>query len=147
MDDVNADGIRFGGSGGDPARTTRAGSVDRCPRCHSGNVAEIHYGYPTPEVWDDPDLAAGEFVLGGCCVMLDAPDHHCNACGNDWIAPIYGDPGLLREHICVSCGGLLGDDPEDELDGEGPGRDICGDCNRTRNWDTIEEFEIGHDDM
>jgi hypothetical protein len=39
------------------------------------------------------------------------------------------------------CGALiLGLDLEDELDGEGPGRDICGNCNRTRNFD----IELGY---
>lgn len=47
----------------------------------------------------------------------------------------------LDFHVCVCCGRLLGDDPEDEIDGEGPGRDICGNCNRGRNWDAIEQFE------
>jgi hypothetical protein len=41
-------------------------------------------------------------------------------------------------HFCCICGNPLGFDREDELDGEGPGRDICGPCNRTRNDDLIE---------
>jgi hypothetical protein len=59
-------------------------------------------------------------------------------------APMEDEP---RPHICVICGGELAGDPEDELDGEGPGRDICGGCNRTRNWEAIEEVEwfSGHD--
>lgn len=40
-------------------------------------------------------------------------------------------------HFCCICGALLGSDPEDEIDGEGWGKDICGDCNRTRNDDAI----------
>jgi hypothetical protein len=44
-------------------------------------------------------------------------------------------------HFCCICGALiLGLDLEDELDGEGPGRDICGNCNRTRNFD----IELGY---
>jgi hypothetical protein len=38
-------------------------------------------------------------------------------------------------HICCICGSPLGGDFEDELNGEGWGRDICGDCNRTKNAD------------
>lgn len=34
-----------------------------------------------------------------------------------------------------------GDDPEDEIDDEGSGRDICGNCNRGRNWDAIEKMD------
>lgn len=44
-------------------------------------------------------------------------------------------------HFCCICGALIrGLDLEDELDGEGPGRDICGACNRTRNFD----IELGY---
>ena len=32
---------------------------------------------------------------------------------------------------------MLGFDLEDEINGEGPGRDICGDCNRTRNDEAL----------
>jgi hypothetical protein len=47
--------------------------------------------------------------------------------------PKLGDDEL---HFCCICGALiLGLDLEDELDGEGPGRDLCGACNRTRNFD------------
>lgn len=44
-------------------------------------------------------------------------------------------PRELILHACCICGALFGEDPEDEIDGEGPGRDICGPCNRTRNFD------------
>jgi hypothetical protein len=44
----------------------------------------------------------------------------------------------LELHVCCICGALLGFDREDEIDGEGPGRDICGSCNRSRNDDSIE---------
>jgi hypothetical protein len=40
-------------------------------------------------------------------------------------------------HICCICGALLGGDLEDELNGEGRGRDICGDCNRTKNDEAL----------
>ncbi len=47
-----------------------------------------------------------------------------------------GDPVDL--HFCCICGAMLGFDFEDEIDGEGAGRDICGACNRTKNDDSIE---------
>jgi hypothetical protein len=40
-------------------------------------------------------------------------------------------------HFCCICGALLGFDQEDEINGEGWGRDICGACNRSRNDDSI----------
>jgi hypothetical protein len=40
-------------------------------------------------------------------------------------------------HFCCICGALLGFDPEDEIDGEGPGKDICGSCNATRNDEAL----------
>ena len=47
----------------------------------------------------------------------------------------------LDLHFCVCCGRQLGDDREDEIDGEGPGRDICGNCNRERNWLAVESTQ------
>jgi hypothetical protein len=41
-------------------------------------------------------------------------------------------------HVCSWCGRLLEGDPEDELEGDGSGHDICGDCNRTKNFDACE---------
>jgi hypothetical protein len=38
-------------------------------------------------------------------------------------------------HVCSWCGRLLAGDFEDEIDGDGPGSDICGDCNRTKNFE------------
>ena len=47
------------------------------------------------------------------------------------------DDPAVEVHFCCICGALLWADPEDEIDGEGPGRDICGDCNRTKNFETM----------
>jgi hypothetical protein len=38
-------------------------------------------------------------------------------------------------HVCSWCGRFLAGDFEDEIDGDGPGADICGDCNRTKNFE------------
>ena len=46
------------------------------------------------------------------------------------------DPAVELNFCCI-CGALLGTDPEDEIDGEGWGRDICGDCNRTKNDEAL----------
>jgi hypothetical protein len=43
-------------------------------------------------------------------------------------------------HFCCICGALLGFDFEDEVGGEGPGRDICGACNRTKNDEAMMGF-------
>jgi len=42
---------------------------------------------------------------------------------------------------CASCGRALGDDPEDEPDGDA-GRPICGECNRERNFAALEEVGL-----
>jgi hypothetical protein len=44
-------------------------------------------------------------------------------------------------HFCCICGAVLAGDLEDEINGEGWGRDICGDCNRTKNFETM----VGHE--
>jgi hypothetical protein len=51
----------------------------------------------------------------------------------DLDADADADPAELR--FCCICGAQLSGDFEDELNGEGWGRDICGDCNRTKNAD------------
>jgi hypothetical protein len=38
---------------------------------------------------------------------------------------------------CASCATLLGFDPDDEPNGEGPGVHLCGKCNRARNFDAM----------
>jgi Zn-finger nucleic acid-binding protein len=40
-------------------------------------------------------------------------------------------------HFCCICGAVLGGDFEDEINGEGWGRDICGNCNRTKNDEAL----------
>ena len=45
--------------------------------------------------------------------------------------------------LCCMCGRPLGFDPEDSLDAEGPGRHLCGNCYRSREWDHIQAFEQG----
>ena len=47
------------------------------------------------------------------------------------------DSDADARHFCCICGALLGFDREDEINGEGWGRDICGDCNRTKNDEAL----------
>jgi hypothetical protein len=44
-------------------------------------------------------------------------------------------------YTCCICGAGLGPDPEDEPHAEGAGRHLCGDCNRTKNFETM----VGHE--
>lgn len=48
---------------------------------------------------------------------------------------------------CVGCGRALGFDAEDEPDGDGPGRHLCGECNRSRNFDAELEMRSWHGDL
>jgi hypothetical protein len=45
----------------------------------------------------------------------------------DWVEIVY-----------CTCGEPLGFDNDDELDGDGPGRHVCGECNRARNFDAMD---------
>jgi hypothetical protein len=40
-------------------------------------------------------------------------------------------------YTCCICGAGLGPDPEDEPHAEGAGRHLCGNCNRTKNFETM----------
>lgn len=46
----------------------------------------------------------------------------------------------LRE-LCATCGLALDGDPDDEPAGDA-GMPICGDCNRARDFDAVEEVEL-----
>ncbi len=47
------------------------------------------------------------------------------------------EDSAVQLHFCCICGALLGGDREDEINGEGWGRDICGSCNRTKNDEAL----------
>ncbi len=55
---------------------------NKCPKCGSGNVAEIVYGYPTPDAVEAQDR--GEIELGGCVIDADDPQWICKNCENCW---------------------------------------------------------------
>jgi hypothetical protein len=40
-------------------------------------------------------------------------------------------------YTCCICGAGLVPDPEDEPHPEGAGRNLCGNCNRTKNFETM----------
>jgi len=57
-----------------------------------------------------------------------APDEEVDA----WAAA-YADQmvkAMASPHCCLCCGGLLGFDPDDRIDSEGLGLDMCGNCYR-----------------
>ena len=37
------------------------------------------------------EVDSGKIILGGCCIMDDAPKYHCNACNEDF--------GHIRENV------------------------------------------------
>jgi len=53
-----------------------------CPLCNSNNVAEIAFGYPSPEMFEEAER--GDIVLGGCCVTDNDPKWHCKDCEHEW---------------------------------------------------------------
>jgi hypothetical protein len=66
---------------------TQAGRRSPCPNCGSRSIASIMYGYPMPGVFDEPEVGAGEHVLGGCCIWPEMPMFRCHACGYEWAPP------------------------------------------------------------
>jgi hypothetical protein len=97
----------------------------------------IVFGYPSLELFEAE--GRGEVALGGCLVSGEDPTHRCSACGQDVILDF--DAGESALAACATCGLPLDGDPEDERAGDA-GRPICGDCNRARNFDAIEEAEL-----
>lgn len=101
-----------------------------CPRCGTwARMLPIVFGFPTPETFQAAER--GELAIGGCIVGGEDASHACSACGHDVI--VDEDPPLE----CIACGRPLLDDPEDDpIEG---GQPLCGECNRARNFDAIEE--------
>ena len=63
--------------------------MPKCPKCGSKNIGRYMYGLP---VFSDEllkEVDSGKIILGGCCIMDDAPKYHCNACNEDF--------GYIRE--------------------------------------------------
>jgi predicted amidophosphoribosyltransferase len=92
-------------------------------------MVPIVFGYPSFETARAADR--GEVALGGCVIHGEDPTHVCTACSQEVIVD--------DSDTCASCGRELDSDPED--DPTDPGGPICGDCNRARNFDAIEEEE------
>jgi hypothetical protein len=54
-----------------------------CTICGEPGVP-IVYGMPPAELGEAEER--GEFVLGGCVVTGEDPDHRCSYCGHEWRA-------------------------------------------------------------
>ena len=63
--------------------------MPKCPKCGSKNIGRYIYGLLlfSDELLKEVD--SGKIILGGCCIMDDAPKYHCNACNEDF--------GYIRE--------------------------------------------------
>nr|WP_289039390.1 hypothetical protein [uncultured Allobacillus sp.] len=54
----------------------------RCPACDSTDVIPIVYGEPDSYLAMESD--EGKVLLGGCVVMPNSPEYHCQNCENEW---------------------------------------------------------------
>jgi hypothetical protein len=52
-----------------------------CPLCGTAEARRIVWGYPTADLFADPDI-----VIGGCMVTGGAPSYQCRnpACGHEF---------------------------------------------------------------
>lgn len=50
-----------------------------CPRCGTGRLRPILYGFPTPAAFEAADR--GDLVLGGCVISDHDPMTACPTCG------------------------------------------------------------------
>ena len=79
----------------------------QCPKCGLKNSLKIIYGMPTYEVFER--AKAGEFKLGGCCIIESNPEYYCKDCEYEWnrvqaIDAAYGGIKKLK----ASVGGYFG---------------------------------------
>ncbi|OQB35148.1 MAG: hypothetical protein BWY09_02417 [Candidatus Hydrogenedentes bacterium ADurb.Bin179] len=72
--------------------------MEKCPRCGSENVARYLFGLPNwnPELMDK--VTRKEVKLGGCCMSMNDPRYHCNACQLDFGFPHGKDGGEKQDH-------------------------------------------------
>ena len=54
----------------------------KCPKCDSKNIVPIIYGMPGMELREEE--LQGKIHLGGCGIMIDGSDRHCNDCEHQW---------------------------------------------------------------
>ena len=56
----------------------------KCPKCLSIDIAEFLYGMPvnSPELEDD--LKNKKIIIGGCVLLDEYPQWHCNDCKYEW---------------------------------------------------------------
>ena len=54
----------------------------KCPSCKSNDVISIVYGMPGSKM--QKDYMEGKGKLGGCGIIMDAPDRYCNDCEHKW---------------------------------------------------------------
>lgn len=62
-------------------KTTQGLDDQTCPKCGSGNVAQILYGLPVFDQELEQAIDQGKVVLGGCMVEDGAPLKRCGECG------------------------------------------------------------------
>jgi hypothetical protein len=55
-----------------------------CHNCGSKKIATILYGLPAYTSKLETGFAAGEIILGGCCVTEDDPLWECSSCHNEF---------------------------------------------------------------
>ena len=57
--------------------------MKKCPKCSSSkSVIRIVYGMPGVDLRQEE--LEGKIMLGGCCIIDDAPDLHCKECKHEW---------------------------------------------------------------
>ena len=68
-----------GGKMGEMLPVTEERTKPICPNCHATDLVPIHYGYPSPEMFEQAGL--GKIELGGCVIFGDDPEWTCRKCG------------------------------------------------------------------
>ncbi len=63
-------------------KTRDSTDAPRCPKCGSGRVVPIVYGYPSWELGQAEER--GELVLGGYMASDRDPKWRCMDCGHEW---------------------------------------------------------------
>lgn len=60
------------------------GIAPKCPKCVNQRIARITWGDPVYYEGLIQDINEGRVHIGGCCIMGDNPEWHCNECGAEF---------------------------------------------------------------
>lgn len=94
-----------------------------CPSCGSKDTAKILWGMPAMTYELQEQIDNNKVYLGGCCILVPTPTHHCNTCQKDFGGNYFVDPTSVKE-LYFYIGGYFGISHDVYLNTETSGKQL-----------------------